>query len=266
MVSAQLATAQTLQQFAPAPPGKSHLTVFADGAVKQVVSQPGDATATTGSLGMSYQGQNFIVGGVISVLAKGDTITKGYGASLLPPAAGAATNSALLDVRWVTLSERFGANCTAPENTRSRWCALGAHGYLAASSNLWQVQPAVGTTPANVQNVPVHATGVGTYFVFFDDKLHDTPVGMSVDAMFVTRSIRGDVTLPSEVNDGIRNQLLGTTGKTFGGGSLGLNIHYDAVNAGLTYYRMAGTIPGFSGGQIVAAIALRAKLNDGDVK
>src|SRR5215213_694627 len=123
------ARTQTLQVFSPAADKKSHLIVFADGGVKQVVSQPKDATASTGSLGMTYQGQNFIVSSLVNVFARGDTITKGYGASMLPPASGAAENSALLDVRWVGFAQKLlGADCSVSDP--GYVCALALHGYL----------------------------------------------------------------------------------------------------------------------------------------
>lgn len=263
------ANGQTLQQFSAAQQGQAHLTIFADGGVKQVVSQPADATTTTGSLGMTYQGTHFIVSSVVNVLAHGDTITKGYGASMLPPAAGAAQNSALLDVRYATffrdLLPKLGAPCSG---ALGYLCDhAGLHGYASASANVWQITPASGSTAANVQNVPVHALGFGTYYTFFDTKLNDTPAAMGLDITGVTRSIRGDLTIPGAANDSLRAPLLGGTKATnFGGYSIGINMQYDIVNAGLTYYHMAGSVPGFSHGQIVAGISLRAKLNGGDVR
>src|ERR1044071_531847 len=47
--------AQTLQEFSPVKPGQSpQVVIFADGSVKDVVGQPGDATSTTGSLGVTF--------------------------------------------------------------------------------------------------------------------------------------------------------------------------------------------------------------------
>jgi hypothetical protein len=272
LLAAAKAGGQTLQIFSPVASGmKPRLTIFADGGVKEVVSQPGDATSTTGSLGMAYQGTHFVVSGVVNVLARGDTITKGYGASLLPPASGAAENSAMLDIRYATffrdILTRFGDSSTCNGALQKLCAQAGLHAYLAASSNVWQVTEGTASKPADIEKVPVHALGLGGFYTFFDDSLGSTPVAMGLDVTGVTRSIRGDLTIPGAANDALRRPLLGgTTATSFGGFSVGINMRFDIINAGLTYYRMAGSIAGFSHGQIVAAIALRAKLNDGELK
>jgi hypothetical protein len=265
--------AQTLQEAGVVRAGaRPVLVVFADGNVRNVVSENGDATSPSGALGMTYRGTRFVVSGLVNVASRVDTVTREFGASMLPPAAGQAFNSGLLDVRLAHVL-RGRAGC--PPSGGSYRCRVGAHGYLSASQARWATaQDADGTTRA-ATNVPIWGTGLGLYYNFFNGRLsapatdpssedptarRTQSASMTLDVGFVSRSIRGDFSADRET----RQRLIGTTRTTFPGFEVGLGLRYNEINAGLTYYRMAGTVPGFSRGQVVAGVSLRATLNSGE--
>jgi hypothetical protein len=75
MLAARSLHAQTLQEFTPTAPAKAQVVVFASGNAKAVIAQPKDAASASGSLGMTYVGNNFIVAGVVNALPKSDSLT-----------------------------------------------------------------------------------------------------------------------------------------------------------------------------------------------
>ncbi len=255
------AGAQTLQEFSGTRPGHPEVVLFGDGGVRNVVGQPSDATSTTGSLGVTFRGSRYVVTGVVNVLARSDTITAGYGASMLAPASGRAFESALLEVRRPHL---FGYDARCADGDPSRMCQLGLRAYVAASATRWGYQKNAEGVPAAVADVPVWATGLGGYYRFFDGFVGDSNrVAMGLDVTWATRHVRGDLAASDAAAVNARTTILGSTRVNFDGLETGLNIRYNEIDAGLTYYWFSGQIAGFSGGQIVAAISVRARLNSG---
>jgi hypothetical protein len=261
LAAPMLLNAQTLQEFSPAPRGRSSLVVFASGNAKSVIAQPKDATSATGSLGMTFMGDHFVVSGVVNVPAKRDTISSNHGASLLAPAAG-STTSALLDVRWPTALRFRGCR-----GLRAYLCKVGLHGYVAASGARWGSNLDTNGNPRAIDEMSMWATGLGGSYLFFDGWLgranseDGNRAAMSLDVLYAARTLRGNLGMAAD--SAKRNAILGTRARAFGGAELGLNIRYNEANAALTYYHMGGSIKGFSGGQVVAGISFRTKLNGG---
>jgi len=251
--------AQTLQEFSASKHG-SEVTVFASGNVRDVVGEPGSATSATGSLGVTFRGSHYIVSGLVNALARNDTVTSGYGTTLLPPATGRAFNSALVEIRRQHFPG-FSSNCGI-HRLMKRLCQVGIHGYVSASAGTWATaKDTAGKVTAAVE-VPTWGTGIGVYYNFFDGYINDsTRVGMALDLTYAQRHLRGD--FGSRKFALLRDTLLGTTRRNFDGLETGLNIRYNEINASLTYYAMSGNIAGFSNGQVVAAVSIRARLNSG---
>ena len=84
---------------------------------------------------------------------------------------------------------------------------------------------------------------------------------MIVDAGYVLRSLRGDLT--SSRKDSVRNDLLRTTTTRFQGYEVGLTLVYDQLRSSFTYYFLSSNVDGLSRGQIVATVELRAALASG---
>ena len=256
--------AQTLQEFSFTKKDSARVVAFASGDAKTVLSQPKDALATTGSVGVTFIGENFIVSGVVNAPPKIDTVTAAYGASLLAPAAGKRT-SALLDVRWRQVA-RLARPCD-PARKDQYHCKIDWHTYIGVSGARWGSQPGADGKPTIVEDVSARAFAAGPSYVFFDgwigerDPEKGTRIGMTLDALFATRTIRGN--LGMKADSARRTELLGTKGRSFGGGEFALNIRYNEAQASLTYYHMAGSIRGFSGGQVVAGVSFRTRLNHG---
>ena len=257
---ASVLPAQTLQEFSGAK--KATVTIFADGGVRSVVGQPAGATSSTGSLGVNFRGSSYVVSGVVNVLSRSDTISSGYGASLLPPASGRSFNSALLDVRRPILPG-LDEKCT--KEPKDRVCQFGLHMYASASASTWATAKDATGKPTAVTDVPVWGSGLGAYYTFFDGGVKDTTtrVAMALDATLASRHLRGDLSAADATNAALRKAILGTSGKDFNGLEIGLNIRYNELNAGLTYYSFGGDVAGLSHGQVVAAISVRATLNSG---
>jgi hypothetical protein len=74
-----------------------------------------------------------------------------------------------------------------------------------------------------------------------------------------TRHLRGDLL----GDDSTRDALLGTSKKNFVGLEIGLNMQYDTLQGGLTYYYMSGAIDRFTRGQVVGGFSIQADLNVG---
>lgn len=251
--------AQTLQELSPSRHG-SEVTVFVAGNVRDVVGESGGAASTTGALGLTFRGPTYIVTGVVNALARSDTVTRAYGATLLPPATGRAFNSALVDVRRPYLP---GLGCAADQGgVRARLCQVGLHAYAFASSTTWATAVDADGAATAAAEVPVWGDGIGGSYRFFDGYLPDSShVGMALDAMLARRHLRGDFGAPA--GDALRSTLLGSRDRDFTGLETAVNLRYNEMNAGLTYYYFGGDVPGFSRGQIVAAVSVRARLNGG---
>ncbi len=249
---------QTLQTFSPTKRDHPTLTVFADGNVKDVVGQPGNATSTTGALGMTYRGSAYIVSGVVNVLSRTDTVVSGYGASLLPPGTGRSFNSVILDGRKPSLPF---LDCSSDPN--SKLCSIGLHVYASAATSRWATARNDSGRVTSTVDVPIWGGGAGLYYRFFDSTVADSSfAAMALDLGWATRHVRGDLfSHPT-----LRASLLQSGLQNFDGLEIGLSMRYNELSAGLTYYYFTGAVPGLSRGQVVAAIAIRAKLNSGEYK
>ena len=257
--------AQTLQQVTNARDRR--VEIFADGNVKNVVSEGAEGSATTGSLGLRYIGPTYTVTGIISIAGAADTISKSYGATLLTPATGKALNSGLLDIRRQHLfGMDSGCDTAMAQHRHPIRCNLGLHAYASASSSLWATAFDTNGTITKTTQVPAWGWGVGVFYRFVQGTIGGSEhpkdakdVAMILDLGLAARSLRGDLyNQPST-----RTALLGTDKRNFYGPEVGLGLQYDMIKAGITYYFMDGTVKGLSNGQIVVGVGIQANLNSG---
>lgn len=252
---------QTLQRLSAQ--GTTRVEVFAEGNVKNVVSQPSDVTDVTGSLGIRYLGSTYIATGVINVAGTFDTVTTGFGATLLAPATGKGLNAGLLDIRRRHFFG-LGKACKGLKGDLPIKCNIGFHAYGSVASHRWATRTDTEGIPLATQDVQVWGSGIGFFYNFFDgtvgDSLEKKPVAMVLDVGLAGRHLRGDLFS----QDTLRTRLLnGDDRRNFYGLEIGLGIQYEQIKAGLNYYFMNGNVNGLSHGQVVAGVSIQANLNSG---
>ncbi len=261
-ISAGLARAQTLQEFSPVRDTTvgDQVTVFIDGNARNVVGQR-TSTPTTGTIGITYRGSTYIVSGAVAALSRRDTLTGRLASTLLAPAAGQAFNSAIIDARRAHLPW-IGRGCSS--DAVGRRCQYGLHAYVSASTSTWATQTGPDGAVTGTAEVPVWGSGAGPYFRFFDGRVGDSArVAMVLDVGVATRHLRGDLSSARPEMRALRESLLRTNRRNFAGLETTLTVRYNEITGALSYYRFGGDVPGLSGGQVVAGISLRARLNAG---
>jgi hypothetical protein len=259
--------AQTLQALGSAKDTTQYVEVFAEGNLRNVVSQPTDVSSASGSLGMRYRGPTYIASGLINIAGTSDTVSSSLGATLLAPSAGKALNAGLLDIR-----RRFvpwlGNDCEQKNNRMKVRCHFGIHLYASIASWRWATSTDSTGAALTAQDVPVWGSGLGFFYTFFEGRIGDRPaqdnqsVAMVLDAGLATRHLRGDL----YDQDSLRLSLLGDTDRNFEGLELGLNLQFPELRAGITYYFINGDVPGFSHGQVVAGVSVQANLTGGPLQ
>jgi len=259
--------AQTLQALGTTTGNAQYVEVFAEGNLRNVVSQPSDVTSATGSLGMRYRGSTYIASGLINIAGASDTVSTGLGATLLAPSAGKALNAGLLDIR-----RRFipflGKDCDQPKMSTKVRCHFGLHFYASIASWRWATTTDSTGAALTAEQVPVWGSGWGFSYTFFDGSIREAApqesrnVAMVLDAALATRHLRGDLFQ----QDSLRLRLLGDDRRNFSGLEIGLNLQYRELRSGITYYFMNGDVPGFSHGQVVAGVSVQANLTGGSLQ
>lgn len=251
----------------------ARVQVFGDANLKDVLGAPGSSAIASGALGLNYAGSRFIATGVVNVAGTSDTVRAGYGSSLLAPAAGKGLNAGSLVIRARAKDWR---DTTCAGYSYGIACNMGIRAALSASTRRWatRIQRVVSTTNnadtvdkvLEVSDVPILGASIGAWYSFFDGTLGTSdsvnrPVGMVIDAGYVMRSMRGDLT--SGKRDAVRSGLLGSDATRFSGWETGLTLIYDQIRSNFTYYYFGNSVDGLSRGQIVATVELRAALASG---
>ena len=287
--------AQTLQRLAPRDRDSAVIQVFADGNVKNALANPGAATSASGSLGLRYAGPTFVASGTINVGGTKDTLTQGFGTSLLAPATGSALSAGVLEIRrrhiWglettstydatgsvrKTSDDQIArASCDDPTlrwSERDIRCNFGLRLYFTGASALWATQidtvpPAAGSTTAtpttkirSAVNVPAVGAGLGGSYTFFTGQSNKNEAAMVLDFGVAWRGVRGDLISTSRA--ALRESLSGTKTTDFFGAEIGLGMQFNQLSANMTYYRMSGSMDGFSRGQLVAGVSIQTNLNE----
>jgi hypothetical protein len=266
---APLAPAQTLQSLSSSKNGNPTVDVFAEGNVKNVISQPSDATSVSGALGMRYLGTRFIISGLINVAGSSDTVTSGWGATMLAPATGSTLNAGLLDLR-IRRRDAKDPGCAPPDP--SLFCNQSIHLYSTIGSRRWATRIDTtlnaGAAPtlrvSETFDVPVWGIGADYSIAFFDGSVpmggESANVAMVLDAGLATRHIRGDL-FARELT---RARVLSSSQLNFWGPEVVLSMQVNQIRSSLAYYYMSGSVDGFSRGQVVAGVSISARLGGGE--
>jgi hypothetical protein len=244
--------------------------VFADGNVKDVLGSKKASTAASGALGLHFVGNKYDVTGLINVAGTEDTVRTNFGSAILVPATGGALNAAMLNIR--SRFKKWGdPMCAQPDYPMS--CNIGWRLHADASTRLWAtgterrvVNNDTVTVITSTREVPIWGAGLDFTYSFFRAAITGSdsirrPAEMLLDIGVMRRAIRGDLADRSRGDE--RFGLLRSRNTHFDGLEVGLSMIYDKVRASFTYVRLNGNVDGLSGGQIVAAVDLRAALASG---
>jgi hypothetical protein len=239
--------------------------VFANGALKGVVGQSSDATSTTGSLGVAYEGTRFLVTGSVTLAAKVDTVRSSFGGTLLTTGSGSSLNAGLLDIRfWHFLKGSRPEDCFSDHGVDDWECNIGFRVNASASSSFWRDTIAADSGRPAISVVTWALYG-GVFYAFSAGKVLGKDVSVILNAGLVQRSIRGDLLEPR--NAAAHQAYLQTTHSDFYGlPSIALEIGYTDLHASMEYVKMNGAVDGFSRGQVVAAIQIQTDLITGIVR
>ena len=224
----------------PAPPD-DEITVrlLASGNVKSVLTNDDAETASTnGSLGVlfSRKAPFFALSALVNVAASEDTLTDGFGSSLLTP--GTGNLAGILDLQ-MPLPDRFLKNGPGRSSL---------HLYTSVSSNTWKHED-------QAENIVV--MGAGALLAYdIARAANNIEYGLRLEFGLTYRGLFGDIVS----NGDFRDAALGTKVRHFPGIELGFAVKVANVNAGLTFYRFLdstdSTIKGLSSGQLAGGISL----------
>ena len=241
---------------------RPHGHVIASGDLKTVVGQSGDATSTTGSLGVRYEGTRFQVTGSLNLAAKVDTVRSSFGATLLTTASGSSLNAGLIDIRvWHLFRGSRPEKCFTDYGVDDWRCNIGFRFYGSASSSFWRDTIRADSGKAAISVVTWTFYG-GAFYAFSAGRLGGKDLSVIFNAGLVQRAVRGDLLGATE--SAVHQVYLGTSKSDFlGFPSLSLEINYANLRGSLEYVKMEGTINGFSRGQVIAAMAVQTDLVSG---
>jgi hypothetical protein len=236
--------------------------VFATGNLQSVAGQSSNATTTTGSLGVSYEGTRFRVTGLVSVAAAVDTAQSQFGATMLTTASGSTLNAGLIDIRLWHVFKGRPEECFGDQGVDDWRCNIGFRTSGSASSTFWR--DTVTAKPDTLRpaiSVVTWAVYFGTFYAFSAGKIGTKDLSVVFNLGLETRVVRGDLL---DKADSIEHaDYLHTTRGAFYGRVVSLEITYGDVHASLEYHNLNGEVNGFSRGAIVAGIALQADLISG---
>jgi hypothetical protein len=249
--------------------------VYIDGSIKGTDKKSNETSTTNGSLAMSFADVNWDATISMNVAASQDSITTGFGQSLLVPGNGGFA-SGLIDVR------RSLSAFKAP--------SLYVRGYLSSSSHRWSIKDEAGTPTTAVANAlgsgvglswqlfsgtlkrPVAKTSTETEKKNADGEKDETPktedvlVSARLDFSAMRRALHGPVT--ERRFDTFRNTLLNGGDNVFHGFEIGLLLQYGTIRGSLAYYSFpnASDVDGLTRGQIAAGFAIAAPILSGHLE
>ncbi len=218
------------------------VAIFIDGNARTVFGQGEQAANASGTLGISRWGKTLFLSAQISVAAKSDTVSSGYGASLLTPASGAALNSGLINL---------GLSDVLP------W-GLVLKSYLSVSTHTWRIDNPDPLVSASSFDVPIGGISFGVGYPLVDGHAGGKKTAVDFYAAYSGRRMFGD--LANSSRDDLKMLALGTTDETFHGFESGLNLQYGSISAGLIFYFFDADVNGLTDGQVAAGVSLTADL------
>lgn len=243
--------------------GGRRATLFAKGDVKGVATG-GESSAATGALGLTMDTDRSMVQASLALASTQDSLTTGFGASVLTPGSGKALSSGLLSGLF-----RF-----APHAQLSAIIPRALHIYGTASSSRWQdtvaFEQANGTTgPARPVSANVVVLGGGALLQhdLACCRVLDNPAVLTLEWGVGFRHLGGDITAADTALVFLRDSTLGTRSRFFGGPEVGLQITVNRVIGSLQLYHFwdgrGGDVPGLTGLQMVTAFTIAADIFSG---
>lgn len=218
----------------------TQVLVFADGNIKGAASgAPSDGPVGTGSLGVSLQRGQTHWTASIAVASTSDTITSGFGASLLSPASGKRLFSGLIDLRTMLRNQPL-------------------HIYLTSSKSTWRMTNSANDTIS--LDAVMFGAGALRYWDLANGYVGDNYVALRLEAGGAMRWMTGDI-VDSTANV-FRKQNLGTQKRHFAGIEGGMQISFGRVTAATQVYylrtvgRLKSQVRGLTRGQIVAGLSV----------
>ena len=230
---------------ASAPSNDKAVTVrlLANGNVKSVLTKnDAESSSTNGSLGVlfSRKAPFFALSALVNVAASEDTLTNGFGSSLLTP--GTGNLAGILDLQ-MPLSMGFLKNGPGRSSL---------HLYMSVSSNTWKHED---------QTEDIVVMGAGALLAYdIARAVNDIEYGLRLELGLTYRGLFGNIVS----NGDFRDAALGTTVRHFPGIEAGFTVKVRNISAGITFYRYLdasdNTIQGLSGGQLAGGISLSTQI------
>lgn len=265
-IALPLHAAQSQLAARSAPPASEFQSVelYLDGSVRAAAESKKESSVATGALGMAFASNIWLLTAQLNVIAKGDTIRKRPGSTLLVPGSGGFTSGFVEVHRKLPNWKDWMKGKPWANRLRTR-------GYVSITSTVWELPEDTipGPTPTVRKAVALGAIPVGygaglSYVLSGSIKdVDDARVGLKFDLGFVQRNLYGDVMdSPYEAR---RERFLGTAKRKFYGYEAGMRLSYRDIVGSLVYYnfpKMFG-VPGFTRGQIAAGFAISAPVLKG---
>lgn len=229
--------------------GRPVVALYADGTVRDAVGGSGgkDNTTGTGSVGLAVSfPSGWQLNTSVAVASTVDSVTDGFGASVLLPGSGKGKLSTFI-------FEVF-----APPMPKL-W-HVGVHGYLSGGNSTWV------TDSTHSRNAAVMGVGLGVYRDFLCTcRLLDTDVAITMTAGLALRTLQGNVAQSPTV---LQAALHGSKDRSFAGAEFGLALTIGSVRAGVQYYQMGKadddiSVASLTGGQLVVGISVAGAIVSG---
>lgn len=230
---------------------KDFIKVFADGSIQSFAR--GDSVESnplTGSLGFELRkpDRRERWTAAITVTSNADTISSGFGVSLLNASAGRGFQSGLLDVQ-----KEFNGGPLDRLMTRR------IHAYASLARARWR-------DSTRTYDTALIGLGLTRYTEIGAGKLADNDIRLAVECGLALRLLAGDI--GGRDNRAVRTALLGTSGRGFWGPEFGMQLAFRDVTADLHYYQLfdaskRARVEGLTTGQVVASIGIRGTILSG---
>jgi hypothetical protein len=274
--------AQSLRATEFLPPCMRYVEVFADGNIKDAITQAASVQSASGSIGVSFATDRTLASFLVNAVGSSPALRENFGASLLAPASGGSLSAGLIDVTFRPFVH-YGKpeTCDTPSKSAGLARRLAMRWYLSVSSAKWSYSPSdAAENDSELRDIGAVAIGIGAGFRYFflNGNLNDTnaasprqtqvsdlesrkPVAVYIDVGPAMRWLGGDI--GSDVNAPIRQALFGPGRRMRIGLEVDLGVQFKGMKSGLTYYWFDGENTGFTDGQVIAGFSVQTALFGG---
>ena len=234
----------------------SAITLFADGNIRGAASGGPDEEGPvgTGSIGLALTKGRQKWAALVAVASTQDTISSGFGSTILSPASGSSLFSGLVDLR-TPMAFRvpvIGWDVSHP-----------IHLYATSAKSTWRMND------STVRDAVAFGAGTLLTWDILDDYVGDNYIGFRLEAGAAMRWVTGDVA--SRENEAARLDALETSRRFFGGFEAGMQISFGRVTGGTQVYWLHNLahrrehVRGLTHGQLVAGLSVAGDLFRGQI-